>query len=156
MMSAGDVLAVVAATVVTMLIAVLAATLVALTRTLRELRATADALHDEAIPLLDAARVAVVEAEIEVERVERLVTSAERVSGAVDGASRIAARTLRSPVVKAMAFGTGVSRATQRLREGEPATPAARRRRRKRRAGTLRSTTESQGSNPKAAKPKAS
>jgi hypothetical protein len=155
-MSAGDVLAVVAATVVTMLIAVLAATLVALTRTLRELRATADALHDEAIPLLDAARVAVVEAEIEVERVERLVTSAERVSGAVDGASRIAARTLRSPVVKAMAFGTGVSRATQRLREGEPATPAARRRRRKRRAGTLRSTTESQGSNPKAAKPKAS
>ena len=155
-MSAGDVLAVVAATVVTMLVAVLAATLVALTRTLRELRATADALHDEAIPLLDAARAAVVEAEIEVDRVDRLVTSAERVSGAVDGASRLAARTFRSPVVKAMAFGTGVSRATQRLREGEPVTPAARRRRRKRRAGTLRSTTESQGTNPKAAKPKAS
>jgi hypothetical protein len=156
MMSAGDVLAVVAATVVTMLIAVLAATLVALTRTLRDLRATADALHDEAIPLLDAARAAVVEAEIEVERVDRLVASAERVSGAVDGASRMAARTLRSPVVKAMAFGTGVSRATQRLREGEPATPAARRRRRKRRAGTLRSTTESSGTDPKVAKPKAS
>jgi hypothetical protein len=155
-MSAGDVLAVVAATVVTMLVAVLAATLVALTRTLRELRATAEALHDEAIPLLDAARAAVVEAEIEVDRVERLVTSAERVSGAVDGASRLAARTLRSPVVKAMAFGSGVSRATQRLREGEPATPAARRRRRKRRAGTLRSTTEGQGANPKAANPKAS
>jgi len=155
-MSAGDVLAVVAATVVTMLVAVLAATLVALTRTLRELRATADALHDEAIPLLDAARAAVVEAEIEVDRVDRLVTSAERVSGAVDGASRLAARTFRSPVVKAMAFGTGVSRATQRLRDGEPPTPAARRRRRKRRAGTLRSTTDGQGINPKAAKPKAS
>jgi hypothetical protein len=155
-MSAGDVLAVVAATVLTMLIAVLAATLVALTRTLRELRATADALHDEAIPLLDAAREAVIEAEIEVDRVDRLVTSAERVSGAVDGASRLAARTFRSPVVEAMAFGTGVSRATQRLREGEPPTPAARRRRRKRRAGTLRSTTEGQGTTPKAAKPKAS
>jgi hypothetical protein len=165
-MSAGDVLAVVAATVVTMLIAVLAATLVALTRTLRELRATADALHDEAIPLLDAAREAVTEAAIEVDRVERLVTSAERVSGAVDGASRLAARTLRSPVVKAMAFGTGVSRAAQRLREGEPATPAVRKRRRKRKASTSRdapkttaaptAATQSATSKQLAAKPKAS
>jgi len=154
-MSAGDVLAVVAATVVTMLIAVLAATLVALTRTLRELRATADALHDEAIPLLDAAREAVAEAAIEVDRVERLVTSAERVSGAVDGASRLAARTLRSPVVKAMAFGTGVSRAAQRLREGEPATPAVRKRRRKRRTSS-RSAAKSAAASQLAAKPKAS
>ena len=63
------------------------------------------------------------DAAVEVDRVERLVTSAERLSGAVDGASRMAARTLRSPVVKAMAFGTGVSRAAQKLREGE--TPVA-------------------------------
>ena len=55
-MSAGDVLAVVAATVLTMLVAVLTATLIALTRTLRELRETATALHDDAIPLLEAAR----------------------------------------------------------------------------------------------------
>jgi hypothetical protein len=150
MMSAGDVLAVVAATVVTMLVAVLAATLVALTRTLRELRATADALHDEAIPLLDAARDAVVEAAIEVDRVERLVTSAERVSGAVDGASRLAARTLRSPVVKAMAFGTGVSRAAQRLRDGEPATPPARRRRRKRKAAARDIAAKQLAAKPKA------
>jgi hypothetical protein len=149
-MSAGDVLAVVAATVVTMLIAVLAATLVALTRTLRELRATANALYDEAIPLLDAAHEAVVAAATEVDRVERLVTSAERVSGAVDGASRLAARTLRSPVVKAMAFGTGVSRAAQRLREGEPVTPPARRRRKKRRAGTRGNAAKQLAAKPKA------
>jgi hypothetical protein len=132
-MSAGDVLAVVGATVMTMLVAVLAITLVALARTLRDLRDTATALHDEAIPLLEAARDAVCDAAIEVDRVERLVTSAERLSGAVDGASRIAARTLRSPVVKAMAFGTGVSRAAQRLKEGEtPVQPARRRRVRRR------------------------
>ena len=126
-MSAGDVLLVVAATVVTMLVAVLAFTLVALTRTLRDLRDTADALHDEALPLLAAARDAVNDAAVEVDRVERLVASAELLGGAVDGASRIAARTLRSPVVKAMAFGTGVSRAAQRMREGEPApAPPAR------------------------------
>ena len=121
-MSAGDVLAVIAATVVTMLIAVLAATLVALTRTLRDLRATADALYEEAVPLLAAAREAVREAAVEVERVDRIVTSAERVSDAVDGASRIAARTFRSPVVKAMAIGTGVSRAAQRLRRDADAS----------------------------------
>ena len=76
------------------------------------------------------------DAAIEVDRVERLVTSAERLSGAVDGASRIAARTLRSPVVKAMAFGTGVSRAAQKLREGETPVAPARRRGRRRVAAT--------------------
>ena len=136
-MSAGDVLLVVAATVVTMLVAVLAFTLVALTRTLRDLRDTADALHDEALPLLAAARDAVNDAAVEVDRVERLVASAELLGGAVHGASRIAARTLRSPVVKAMAFGTGVSRAAQRMREGDPPAPPVRqsvRRRAKKRA----------------------
>ena len=152
-MSSGDVLGVVAATVVTMLIAVLAATLVGLTRTLRDLRGTASALHDEAIPLLEAARDAVSDAAMEVDRVERLVSSAERLSGAVDGASRIAARTLRSPVVKAMAFGTGVSRAAQRLKEGdEPVPPVRRRRRRRNRA----KSKDSAGTALLAAKPKAS
>src|SRR6476469_1262488 len=92
-MSAGDVVAIVAATVVTMLVAVLAATLIALTRTLRDLRDAANALHDEALPLLEAARDA---------------------------------------VVKAMAFGTGVSRAAQQLRQGETPIPPTRRRRRRR------------------------
>jgi hypothetical protein len=120
-----------------MLVAVLAFTLVALTRTLRDLRDTADALHDEALPLLAAARDAVNDAAVEVDRVERLVASAELLGGAVDGASRIAARTLRSPVVKAMAFSTGVSRAAQRMREGDAPAPPVRqpgRRRAKKRA----------------------
>jgi len=130
--SAGDVVAIVAATVVTMLVAVLSATLIALTRALRDLRDAANALHDEALPLLEAARDAVVDAAVEVDRVERLVTSAERIGGAVDGASRLAARTLQSPVVKAMAFGTGVSRAAQKLRQGETPIPPSRRRRRRR------------------------
>ena len=140
-MSTGDVLAVVAATVMNMLVAVLAFTLIALARTLRELRDTATALHDEAIPLLEAARDAVCDAANEVDRGERLGTSAERLSGAVDGASRLAARTLRSPVVKAMAFGTGVSRAAQRLKEGETPLPPTRRRRGRRRNRAKNTTT---------------
>ena len=72
-----------------------------------------------------------------------------------DGASRLAARTFRSPVVKAMAFGTGVSRAAQRLREGEPAVPAQRKRKSRRRARRERAKQIS-AARQVAAKPKAS
>ena len=120
-MSTSDVLAVVAATVVTLLVAVLATVLVVLARTLRELRAAVAVLQDEALALLDEARESVGDAATEIERVERLVTSAERLGEAK--------RAIATPVVKAMAFGTGVSRAAQRIREGESPRPTRFRRR---------------------------
>ena len=98
-MSTGDVLAVVAATVVTILVVVLAIVLVALARTLRELRAALTVLEEDALALLDDARTHVHDAATEIDRVERLVTSA----GKLDEAKRAIA----TPVVKAMAFGTG-------------------------------------------------
>lgn len=122
-MSTVDVLAVVAATVVTILVAVLATVLVLVSRTLRELRAALEILEEDALALLDDARLSVNEAATEIDRVERLVTSAERLDEAK--------RAIATPVVKAMAFGTGVSRAAHRLREGESrrgATPSKRRR----------------------------
>jgi hypothetical protein len=114
------VLAVVAATVVTMLVAVLATVLVMVARTLRDLRAVVDSLRTDALALLGETSDAVNDAAAEIDRVERLVTSAERLDEAK--------RAIATPVVKAMAFGTGVSRAAQKLREGEN----PRRRRRKR------------------------
>ena len=111
-MSTSDVLAVVGATVVTILIVALATVLVALTKTLRDLRASLTVLERDALALLDDARASVDEAATEIDRVERLVTSAERLGDAK--------RAIATPVVKAMAFGTGVSRAAQRLRDGEP------------------------------------
>jgi hypothetical protein len=135
-MTTSDVLAVVAATVVTILVAALAMVLVSLTRTLRDLRRAVSEFEAEAVPLLDDARRAMQDATTEVDRVERIVTNAERLSDAVDGASKLAARTIASPVVKAMAFGTGVSRAAQRLRDGESAETRSngKRPRRRRRA----------------------
>jgi hypothetical protein len=121
-MSTSEVLAVVAATVVTMLVVVLAVILVLLARVLRELRATVDVLRDDAIALLDETSDAVHDAAAEIERVERLVSSAERLDEAK--------RAIATPVVKAMAFGSGVSKAAQRLREGEPPRRARARRRR--------------------------
>jgi hypothetical protein len=118
-MSVSDVLAVVAATVVAMLVAGLAVVLVALTRALRDFRASVTAFQTEALQLLDDARTSVADAAIEIDRVERLVTSAEKVGDAK--------RALATPVVKAMAFGTGVSRATRKLREPEPPVRTRRR-----------------------------
>ncbi len=122
-MSTGDVLAVVAATVVTVLVGVLATVLVLLERTLRRLRTTLAILEEDALALLDDARVSVRDAASEIDRVERLVTSGERLDEAK--------RAIATPVVKAMAFGTGVSRAAQRLRQGDaPRGSASSRRRR--------------------------
>jgi hypothetical protein len=120
-MSTGDVLAVVAATIVTVLVVVLATVLVLLTRTLRQLRASLAVLEADALAVLDDARVSVEEAAGEIDRVERLVTSAQRLDETK--------RAIATPVVKAMAFGTGVSRAAHRLREGEPRGTSSKRRR---------------------------
>lgn len=125
-MDTSDVIAVVAATVVVILAGALLAALVVLVRTMRELRETADALRAETAEMLDAAYSALRDATIELERADRVVTSAERLDDAVEGAYR----KLSSPMVKAMAFGTGVSRAARRLREGESPRPSRRRPRR--------------------------
>ena len=122
-MDTSDVLAVIAATVVAILAGVLIATLYSLTRTLQTLRTTVEHLREETVALLDDAHDAVREATTEVDRIDRLVGSAEKINEAVDGAQRMAYKTLASPVVKAMAFGSGVSRAAQRIREGEPPAP---------------------------------
>jgi hypothetical protein len=134
-MDTSDVIAVIAATLVAILTGALLVVLALTVRTLQTLRATVESLRDETIALLDDAHDAVREAATEVDRIDRLVGSAERINDAVDGAQRIAYKTLASPVVKAMAFGSGVSRAAQRLREGEAPAPAPTRtkgRRRKR------------------------
>jgi hypothetical protein len=135
-MTTSDVLAVIVATIVAVLTGVLLVVMFMLVRTLRELGATVAVLQRETRALLDDAHDAVVEATVEVDRIDRLVSSAEKINGAVDGAQRLAYKTLSSPVVKAMAFGSGVSRAAQRLRDGEPpaATPVRTKGKRRRRA----------------------
>jgi hypothetical protein len=135
--SATDALAVAAAVIVAIFVGALAVSLVAVTRTLRVLRETITSLHDEMVPVVAELRETARTTGDEVERVDRLVTSAERLEDAVDGASRLAYRTFANPVVKVMAAGTGVSRAAQRLRSSDataPVAPTAKERRRRRRA----------------------
>jgi hypothetical protein len=85
---------------------------------LREVRAALDALLADATPLLDDLRASVDDARDDLVRFDRVLGSAEAISARVDGASRVARAALSAPVIKAVAFTSGTSRAARRLREG--------------------------------------
>ena len=74
----------------------------------------------EAEPALAELREVVRTADFELDRVDAIVSGAERVGGRVDAASDLAYRTFTNPVVKALAVGTGTRRAVQRLKGDKP------------------------------------
>jgi uncharacterized protein YoxC len=92
---------------------------VTLLRTLRSLRAVADDLHREALPLLTGLEGDARKASQGLDRVGDLVGAAESVTRRVDGASKVAYATFSNPVVKVLAVGHGVSRVSRKLR-GKP------------------------------------
>ena len=67
-------------------------------------------------------RIALRDAENEVDRVGALLTAAETVGDRVDTASRIVSKTVTNPVVKVLALGTGTKRAVRRMRAGDEPT----------------------------------
>jgi hypothetical protein len=115
-MSASDVIAVVLAVVVAILSGAVVTVLLGLRKALKELNRSIVALRNETLPLVDELRDAVDSTVYNVDRVDRLITAAEGIEAHVDSASRLAYRTISSPVVKTMAFGSGVKRSMQRLR----------------------------------------
>lgn len=92
--------------------------IVLLTRTLRALQETIDELHREALPVVSELRGAVRQANGELERVESLLGSAESITATVDSASRLAYLAFSNPIIKALAFAAGTTRAARRLRRG--------------------------------------
>ena len=125
-MSGSEWAAVFAAQVCLVLLVVLVVMIVRLDHATREVRAIAADFRAEAKPALDELRAAVRAADFELDRVDAIVSGAERVGGRVDAASDLAYRTFTNPVVKALAVGTGTKRAVQRLTGDKPAKPAKR------------------------------
>ena len=124
-MSAGEWAAVVVSVAVAILVTGLLFALVSLTRTLSQLRQAVDQFTRESVPLVTDLRTTVQRADAELERVDALLKTAESVSGTVDAASRLAYLTFSNPVVKALAFSTGVARAGRRLRGSDGHAPRA-------------------------------
>ena len=118
-MSASDWAAATLGVAVAVLTGGLLVVLVLLTATLRNLQRSIDELRVESIAAVEEMRDLAREAAGEVDRVGAVLDAADLVGQRLDGASRLAARTVSSPVVKALAIGTGTKRAVRRMRNGE-------------------------------------
>src|SRR5580658_9929147 len=114
-MSADDVAVLVAALAASVAAVGSLVAVVILGRRVRELRQLVADLGRETVPLVREARVVVDQAATEMTRVGDVLGSAESVSATVDSASRLAYRAYSNPVVKVLAFGTGVGAALRRL-----------------------------------------
>ena len=119
-MDAGDLAAVVVAIVSLVATAALTVAVAALVRTLRELRAVLDTLHDQTLPLVEDLRETVDQAGADLERVEGILDSAARITSTVDSASRLTYQALSPPLIKTVSVMAGLRRAGRRLR-GAPA-----------------------------------
>lgn len=125
-MTAGELAVVLAAVLCTLGFAALVVVLVRVLDSLKILRLEVEGLRQETRPLLaelrattDQAREAMIEARDDLDRFDRVLGSAEAISGAVEGGSRVARTALSAPVIKAVALATGTKRATRRMRRSE-------------------------------------
>jgi len=125
-MTAGELAVVLAAVLCCIGFAALIVVLMRVLDSLRLLRGEVDALRSETRPLLVElrsstadARATMAEARSDLDRFDRVLGSAEAISGAVAGGSRMARAALSTPVIKTAALATGTSRAVKRLRRKE-------------------------------------
>jgi hypothetical protein len=125
-MTAGELAVLLAAVLCCIGFAALVVVLMRVLDSLKSLRGEVATLRAETTPLLielrattHEARAVVEEARDDLDRFDRVLGSAEAISGAVAGGSRVARAALSAPVIKTVAIGTGTSRAVKRLRRKE-------------------------------------
>lgn len=122
-MTAGELAVLLAAVLCTIGFAALVVVLLRVLDSLKALRAEVEGLRRETRPLLDdlrisadEARATMAEARDDLDRFDRVLGSAEAISGAVEGGSRVARAALSAPMIKTAALATGTSRAVRRMR----------------------------------------
>ena len=122
-MTAGELAVVLAAVLCCVGFAALIVVLVRVLDTMRDLRGEVVSLRQETGPLLAELRMSTAdarqtmeEARDDLERFDRVLGSAEAISGALSGSGRVARVALSTPVIKTAALATGTSRAVRRLR----------------------------------------
>jgi hypothetical protein len=115
-MNTSDTAAVVVAVACALAVAVLLVAIYSLNRTLRELRSAIQDLRRETLPVVTEMHAAVSQANVELERVDNLLGTAESISSTVDSASRLAYLAFSNPVIKTIAFASGTGRAVRRFR----------------------------------------
>jgi uncharacterized protein YoxC len=115
-MDTSDVAAVIVAVASGMALVVLVWAVISLNRTLHEMRSAIQELRTQTLPVVTEMRAAVGQANVELERVDTLLGTAESISSTVDSASRLAYLAFSNPVIKGIAFASGTGRAARRFR----------------------------------------
>lgn len=128
---------------VVLIIAAFTALIVVLVRVLDAVKLLGQEIElwrDETEPLLESLRISaddardvVEEARQDLYRFDRVLGSAEAISGAMEGTSRMTRVAFSTPVIKIAALATGTSRAASRLRHQEPTETRRQRRKREKR-----------------------
>jgi len=125
-MTAGELAVVLAALLCCIGFTALIVVLMRVLDTMRTLRGEVVSLRQETGPLLAELRLStadakavVDEARDDLDRFDRVLGSAEAISGALSGSGRVARVALSTPVIKTAALATGTSRAVRRLRRKE-------------------------------------
>lgn len=125
-MTAGDLALVVAAVLCVIGFAALTVVLMRVLDMLKALRSEVTSLRSETQPLLaelrastEEAQTAMATARSDLERFDRVLGSAEAISDAVDGSSRVARTAFSAPVIKLAGLATGASRTVRKIR-GRP------------------------------------
>jgi hypothetical protein len=133
-MTAGELAVLMAAVLCCIGFAALVVVLMRVLDTLKALRNEVGILRAETQPLLvdlrrstESASAVVEEARSDLERFDRVLGSAEAISGAMAGGSRVARAALSTPVIKTTAIATGTGRAVRRWRGKPEAKPDRRR-----------------------------
>ncbi|HXF57774.1 MAG TPA: DUF948 domain-containing protein [Actinomycetota bacterium] len=108
--------AIIAAAFWAVLVLFLALVLVNLFRLVESARALVDGIRQETVPLLAEVKATVSSLNRELDRVDGLVESAGRIVKSAERVSSVVEQAVSSPLIKAVAFGAGASRALRRLR----------------------------------------
>jgi hypothetical protein len=115
-MTATELAALIVAIASVVAVVLLTFALIAVTKTLQEVRKAVELLHTETLPVVEELGAAVQTANLELERVDNLLGTAESIGGTVDSASRLAYLAFSNPVIKALALASGTGRAASSFR----------------------------------------
>lgn len=116
--AATDAVAVGVSVVSTLVVTALLGAALYVLRAARAVRREAAALAEEAGRLLGELDRAVGQAGSQIERVDRMVGSAEAISDAVGSASRLVGGVVAEPLIKLVALGSGLARGARVARDG--------------------------------------
>jgi uncharacterized protein YoxC len=113
----GQVAALIAALAFVALVGFLALVLTKVTSLLGELQMTVNDVRKETLPLLGEVRTTVTTLNVEMDRVDGIMASAESAAASVSSVAKLVTAATANPIIKALAFVTGAGVSARALKK---------------------------------------